>query len=104
MMVSILVRYSIGRETRLNDFGGITASYLSEIHIEQLDAGDTTECTLGMIFVTWCIFKLDCYVTLCHACLVLIVANNIIHLWRKMVSWSCGVCDVTMTSEFSDHI
>ena len=53
MRVSILVRYIIGRETRLYGFGGLAVSYLSDIHFEQLSAGDTAEFRLGLIFFTW---------------------------------------------------
>ena len=78
-------------------WGGIDASYLSDIHFERLSAGDTTECRLGMIFFTWCIVKLYCYVNLCSDFLILIVANYISHMGIKMISWSWGVRDVTMT-------
>ena len=63
MRSSILVRYIIGGYTWLRYFWGLAASYLSYIHFEQLAGGDTTDSILGMIFVTWCIVKLDCYVT-----------------------------------------
>ena len=63
MGASILVRYVIDRETWLHDLGGISDSYLSGINFELLASGDTTESRLGMIFFTWCIFKLDCSVT-----------------------------------------
>ena len=43
-------------------FGGIDVSYISGIHVKRISDGDTTECGLGMKFVTWCIVKLDCYV------------------------------------------
>ena len=67
-------------------------------------SGDTTECILGMIFVTWCILKLDFYVTLWSTCLILIVYNYIIHIGRKMISWIWLVGDIAMISDFSDHI
>ena len=57
-----------------------------------------------MRFVTWCIVKLDCYVNLCRACHILIVANAISHLGVKMISCRWVVSDVTNTPEFSDHI
>ena len=44
-------------------WGGLAISYISDIRFEQLSVGDTTECRLGIISVTWCIVKLDCYVT-----------------------------------------
>ena len=104
MRASILDRYVIGREICLHGFGGIAVSYISEIHFEILAAGDTTECRLGMVFVTWCIVNLDCYVTLYSACIILIIDNDISHLGRNMIYWIWGVCDVTMISDFSDHI
>ena len=104
MRASILVRYVIGSDIWLHGFGNISASYLSDIHFERLAYGYTTDSIIGMIFVVWCIFKLDCYVTFCHACLILIVADYIIHMERKVVSWSWGVFDITMTSEFSGHV
>ena len=88
----------------MHDLGGIYVYYLSYIPFERLDYVYTTECILGMRFVTWCIVKLDCYVTLCSACNILIVANYIRHLGIKIISWSWGVGDVTNTSEFSDQI
>ena len=54
----ILVSRVIDGETQFHDLGGIYVSYLSYTPFEQLDDGYTTECRLGMIFVTWCIFKL----------------------------------------------
>ena len=53
----------IGGETWLHNFGGISLSYLSYIYYEQLAYGYTTDCVIGMRFGTWCIVKLDCYVT-----------------------------------------
>ena len=47
------MRFIIGRETWLNDFGAHAASYFLEIKFEQIYAEDTTEDRLGMIFVTW---------------------------------------------------
>ena len=101
---SILVRYVIVRETWLNDLGVLADSYLSDIHFERLADGDKTDSRIGMIFVNWCIFKLGCYVNFCHACLILIVANDIIHQGIKVVSWRWRVCDINTTSEFSDHV
>ena len=60
----ILVRYVINGGKLLHYFGRLDASYLSYIHFERLDAGDTTECRLGMIFFTWCIFKFYRYADL----------------------------------------
>ena len=57
-----------------------------------------------MIFVTWYIFKLDCYVILFSACNILIVANYISHMEIKMVSWRWVVGDVTKKPNFPDHI
>ena len=71
---------------------------------EKLDDGYTTECRLGMIFVTWFIVKLDFYVTLCSACHILILANYISHMGIKMISQRWVVDDVTKTPDFSDHI
>ena len=34
MKQSILVRYVISGETRLHDFGGLSDSYISDIHFE----------------------------------------------------------------------
>ena len=53
-------------------FWGITVSYLLYIPFEKLSARDTTGCRLGVILVTWCIFKLDCCVNLCITCLIII--------------------------------
>ena len=88
----------------MHDLGGIYVSYLSYITFKRIDDGYTTECRLGMRFFTWCIFELDCYVTLFSACNILIVANYISHLGIKMISWRWVVGDVTKTPEFSDHI
>ena len=52
MMPSILVRYIIGGEKWLHDFGGLAVSYILEIQFERFYAGDTTECGLGIIFFT----------------------------------------------------
>ena len=82
----------------------MVVSYLSDIHFERFSAGDTTESRLSMIFFTWCIVKLYCYVTLFSACHILIVANDISHLGIKMISWRCVVGDVTKPPDFSDHI
>ena len=91
------MRYVIYRETWLHDFWGIAVSYISDINFERLAAGDTTECRIGVISVTWCIVKLYCYVTLCRACMILIVYNDIIHLGEKYIFWIWGVWDVTIT-------
>ena len=64
MRATIFVRYVINRETRLHYFGGYNVYYLSDIHFELLAAGYITVCILGLIFVTWCIVKLYCHVTL----------------------------------------
>ena len=103
MRAYILVSHVIDWETRLHDLGGGYVSYLSYIPFEKLDDGYTTECRLGMRFVTWCIFKLDCHVTLFSACHILIVANYISHLGIKIISCRWVVGYVTKTPEFSDH-
>ena len=100
----ILVSRLIDGQTQLRDLGGIYVSYLSYIPFERLDDGYTTECRLGMRFVTWCIIKLDCHVTLFRACHVLIVANYISHPGIKMISWCWVFGDLTKTPDFSDHI
>ena len=97
-------RYAIGGETWLNGFRGLAVFYISDIRSERLDAGGTTECRLGVIFVTWCIIKFDWCVTFYITCIILIVDNYISYLLRKMIPWSWEVYDVTMTSDFSDHI
>ena len=104
MRAYILVNHVIDGETYLHYLGGIYVSYLSYIPFEPLDDGYTTECILGMIFVTWCIFKLYCYVTLVSACHILSVANYISHMGIKMISWRWIIGDVTKTHEFYDHI
>ena len=90
--------------TWLHYLGRIYVSYLLDTPFGQLDYGFTTECRLVMIFFTWYIVKLDYYVTLCSAFHILILANYIIHLGIKMVSWSWVVGDVPKTPEFSYHI
>ena len=84
--------------------GGISISYISYIPFERLDYGYTTECRLGMRFVTWCIVKLYCYVILCISFHIFIVDNDIIHIGIKMISWIWVVDDVTNTPESSNHI
>ena len=91
----ILVSYLIDGETWLHGLGGLAVYYLSSTPFEILDDGYTTKFRLGMVFVTWCIFKLDCYVTCCRAFHIIIIANDISHLRIKMISWSWGVGDVT---------
>ena len=100
----ILVSYIIDGETWLHYLEGLSVSYPSDITFGRLYGGLKTECILGMIFVTWCIVKLYCYVTLFSACHILIVANDISHLGIKMISWRWVVGNVTNTSEFSHHI
>ena len=99
----ILASHVIDKETWLNDLGGGYVSYLSYTPFERLDDGYTTECRLGMIFFTWCIVKLDYYVTLCSDCHILIVANDSIHMGIKMISWVWVVGYVTKTPDFYDH-
>ena len=53
MRASILVMCVIGKETWLHDLGGLADSYLSDTQFEKIDVIDTTQCRLGMIFVTW---------------------------------------------------
>ena len=62
MRASILVWYVIGGETWLHELGMGYVYYISYVHFELIYAGDSTDCILGIIFVTWCIIKLDCYV------------------------------------------
>ena len=50
MRDTISVRYIIGRETWLHNFGGFANSSLSDINFGQLSYGDTTEFRLGVIF------------------------------------------------------
>ena len=83
----ILVSYVIDGETWSHDLGGLSVSYISDIPFERLYDGYTTDCRLGIRYVSLCIIMLDCYVTLCITCHMLIVANNIIHLGIKMISW-----------------
>ena len=83
----ILVSRLIDGDTWLHDLGGVSVSYISYIPFERLDDGYKTECRLGMRFVTWCIVKLYCYVTLCSAFHILILANYISHMEIKMISW-----------------
>ena len=78
----------IDGETCLHGLREVYFSYLSYIPFEQLDDGYIPEFVLGMVFVTWCIVNLDCYVTLCSAFRILIVANDISHLGIKMIPWS----------------
>ena len=104
MRAYILVSHVIDGETQLYDLGGISVSYILYIPFERLDCGYKTECRPGMRFVTWCIFKLDCYVNLFSACRILIVANSISHLGIKMISWIWVFGDVTKTLAFYDHI
>ena len=94
----------INGDTWLHDLVGIDVSYHSDTPFERLDDGYTTECRLGMRFVTWCIFKLYCHVTLCITCNILIVSNDIIHLGIKVISWVWVVGDITKIPDFSDHI
>ena len=85
-------------------FRGGPVSYLSYITFERLYDGYTTECILGMIFFTWCVVKLDFYVTLCRDCHILVVANYKINLGIRMISRSWVVGDVTKTPDFYDPI
>ena len=94
----------IDGDTWLHDLGGIYVSYISYIPFERLDDGYKTECRIGMRFVTWCIVKLDCYVTLCSAFHILIVDNYISHPGIRMITWIWVVSDITNTPNFTDHI
>ena len=76
MRASILMRYSIGGKTWLHNFMGISVSCISVIQFERLADVYTTDFILGVTFFTWCVVKLDCYVTFCSACIVLIVDND----------------------------
>ena len=104
MKMYILVSRVIDGEIQLHDLGDISVSYLSFTPFGLLDDGYTTQFRLGMRFVTWCIFKLDYYVTLFSAYCILIVDNYISHLGIKMISWIWVVGGVTKKTEFSDHI
>ena len=104
MRAYILVIHVTDGETWLHDLGVIYVSYISNIPFEQLDYGYTTKFILGMRFVTWCIVKLDCYVILCSAFHILIVANDIIHMGIKIISWIWVVGYLTKTPDFSDQI
>ena len=104
MRVYTFVSYVIDGETWFYDLGGLAVYYLLDTFFEWPDDGYTTECRLGIRFLTWCVIKLYCYVPLCRACNILIVANNIIHLGIQMISWICLAGDVTKTSDFYDHI
>ena len=94
----------IDGETWFHDLGVLDVSYNSDTPFEQLDDGYTTECRIGIIFVTWCIVKLYCHVTLCITCHILIVSNNIIHLVIKVISWIWVFGDVNKIPDFSDNI
>ena len=85
-------------------FGGIDVSYISGIHVKRISDGDTTECGLGMKFVTWCILKLYFHINLCITCHILIVSNDISHLGIREIPWSWVVGDVTKIPDFSDQI
>ena len=84
--------------------GGVDVSYYSGTPFEQLDDGYTTECRLGMIFVTWCIVKLYFHVTLCIACHIITLSNDIIHMGIKVISCIWVVGYVNKIPDFSDHI
>ena len=60
----ILVIRVINGDTWLHDLGGLDVSYYSDTPFERLDDGYTAEYKIGVIFVTWCIVKLYCHVTL----------------------------------------
>ena len=81
---------------------GLGVSYHSDTPFERLDYGYTTECILGMIFVNWCIVKLNCIVDFHIACIILSVVNDTGHMKRKMISCTWGVGYVTMILEFSE--
>ena len=78
----------IDGETWLHDLVGIDVLYHSDTPFERLGDGYTTECILGVIFVTWCIVKLYCHINLCITCHILIVSNGISHIGIKVISWS----------------
>ena len=99
-----LVSCVIGGEIWLHDLGSISVCYLSDTLFEGLDDGYTTNCRPGMRFVTWCIVKLYCYITLCRAFHILIVANDISHMGIKTISCIWVVGDLTNMSYLSDHI
>ena len=104
MRVYILVNHVIDGETSLHELEGLDVSYHSYTSFEKLDNEYTTDCRLGIIFVTWCIVKLYCHVTLYITCHILIVSNDIIHMGIKVISWSWLVGDVTKIPDFSDHL
>ena len=83
----ILMSYVIYGETWFHDLGGLAVEYIPDTTFEYLDDGYRTECILKMRFFTWCIVKLYCHVTLFSAFHVLIVANHIIHMRIKIISW-----------------
>ena len=83
----ILVSHVINGGTLLNYLGGVDVSYHSDTPFEELDDGYTTECRLGLIFFTWCMLKLYFCVTLCIACHIIIVFNDISHTGIKVISW-----------------
>ena len=88
MRAYILVSFAIDMETWLHDLGSLDVSYHSATSLEKLDGGYTTECRLGMIFVTWCIVQLYYRVSLCISCHILIISNDISHMGIKVISWS----------------
>ena len=99
-----MVSHVIDGEAWLHDLGGGDVSYHSDTHFEQIDDGYKTKCRLGMRFVTWCIVKLYCHVSLCINFHILIISNNIIRLGIKVISWSWLVGGVTKISYFSHHV
>ena len=76
----------IDGETWFRDLGGLDVSYHSETPFGRLDYRYTTECILGMIFVTWCIVNIYCHVTLCYSCHIIIVSNDTSHPGIKTTS------------------
>ena len=88
----------------MHGLGELVVSYHSETPFEVLDDRYTTECRLGMMFVTWFIVKLYWHVNLCITCHILIVSYDIHHMGIKVVSWIWVVSYVTNIPDSSDNI
>ena len=94
----------IDGETWLHHIGEVGVSYHSDTLFEQLNYGYTTECRLGMKIVTWCIVKLYFHDTLCIACHILILSDDISHLGIKVIFWIWVFGDITKIPDFFDNI
>ena len=104
MRAYIFLCYIINGETWWHGLGGIDFFNHSYTPFERPNDRYTSEYRHGMRFVTWCIVKLYCRVTLCITCHILILSNDISHLGTKVISWIQVVRDVTKIPDFSDHI